>query len=52
MGIFDKLFGKKQTQKFTKNQTIQVKKGDAFISADQNSASKVIRPLTDEQKKS
>jgi len=54
MGILDKLFGKKQTennsQNSTETQTVQLKKGDTFISTDDNYGFKIIRPLTDQQR--
>jgi hypothetical protein len=50
MGIFDKLFGKKETKDGADTQTVQLKKGDTFISTGDNLGFKVIRKLTDEQK--
>lgn len=54
MGLFDKLFGGKQTGNQPKNltaaTTAQVGIGDRFISTGDNHGFKVIRPLTEEQK--
>lgn len=54
MGIFDKLFGKKdsknQSQEATESQPVQLKKGDVFISTGDNLGYKVLRKLTDEQR--
>lgn len=50
MGLLDKLFGKKEDK--VEKETVQLEKGDAFISADNDSGFKVIRPLTEEQKDS
>ena len=54
MGFFDKLFGKKQAEDNSQNsierETVQLKKGDTFISTGDNFGFKVIRPLTDEQR--
>ena len=50
MGLFDKLFGKKETKDAADTQTVQLKKGDTFISTGDNFGYKVIRQLTDEQK--
>ena len=54
MGLFDKLFGKKQAdnqpQKSPEIQTIQLQKGDTFISPDGNYGFKIIRPLTEQQR--
>jgi hypothetical protein len=54
MGFFDKLFGKKQTENNSENisetDTVQLKKGDQFVSTGDNLGYKVIRNLTDEQK--
>ena len=53
MGFLDKLFGKKQTENKTENldkEKIQFEKGDSFISLGNNSAYKIIKPLTEEQK--
>jgi hypothetical protein len=56
MGIFDKLFGKKQDENIPKNltktQTVQLKKGDTFISTGDNNGFKIIRPLTEQQRES
>jgi hypothetical protein len=53
MGLFDKLFGKRQTADSTQsstNETVQLQKGDRFISAGDNYGYKIIRPLTEKQK--
>ena len=50
MGIFDKLFGKKGNE--TEKGTIQLKKGDTFVSTDNLSGFKIVRNLTDKQKDS
>jgi len=50
MGIFDKFFGKKEAK--MEKETIQLKKGDTFVSTDNHSGFKIIRPLTDKQKES
>lgn len=54
MGLFDKLFGKKQTSDNTQNQTntetVQLQKGDTFISSGDDYGYKIIRPLTEEQR--
>ena len=54
MGIFDKLFSKKQngnnSEKSTETQTVQFEKGDTFISTDDYSGFKIIRPLTEQQR--
>lgn len=54
MGLFDKLFGKKQTvgntQSSTTTETVQLQKGDTFISTGDNYGFKIIRPLTEEQR--
>jgi len=51
MGIFDKLFGKKETSKqANETQKVELKKGDVFISTGDNSGYKVIRKLTDNQR--
>lgn len=54
MGLFNKIFGKKQTadnaQSATDKETILLLKGDTFISTGENYAYKTIRPLTDEQR--
>jgi hypothetical protein len=56
MGIFDKLFGKKQAENtsksLTETQTVHLKKGDTFISTGDNYGFKIIRPLTEEQRES
>jgi len=56
MGLFDKLFGKKQTQNNSKNstetETVQLDKGDTFISTGDNYGFKIIRPLTEGQRES
>jgi len=55
MGFFDKLFGKKQAENNSENinqtETVQLKKGDKFVSTDDNLGYKILRNLTDEQKK-
>src|SRR5664279_1501183 len=55
MGLFDKLFGKKQTvvnfQDFTESDTVELQKGDTFISTGDNYGYKIIRQLTEEQRK-
>ncbi len=48
MGIFDKLFGKKEQEKGK----VQLNKGDTFIAVDNNSGFIIIRPLSDKQKNS
>lgn len=52
MGLFDKLFGKKQTESNSSSEkpTARVSKGDEFISTGNNIGFKIIRTLTDEQK--
>jgi hypothetical protein len=54
MGLFDKFFKQKETKDNTqissKTETVQLQKGDTFISTGDNYAFKVIRPLTEEQK--
>ncbi len=54
MGLFDKLFGKKQSLDKSlvsaETEIVQLQKGDTFISTDNDSGFKIIRPLTDEQK--
>jgi hypothetical protein len=50
MGLFAKIFGKKDSK--IQKETVKMEKGDTFISTDNNSGFKVIRPLTDEQKES
>ena len=46
MGLFDKLFGKKQTgdntQSSTATETVQLQKGDTFISTGDNYGFKII----------
>jgi len=55
MRLFDKLFGKKQTvdnsQDFTESDTVELQKGDTFISTGDNYGYKIIRQLTEEQRK-
>jgi len=54
MGIFDKLFGKKQIEDNSQNvknkQTVRLEKGDTFIATGDKVGYKIIRTLTDEQK--
>jgi hypothetical protein len=56
MGIFDKLFGKKESkiqpikQDKTETQSVQLEKGEVFISVGDYLGFKVIRQLTDEQR--
>ena len=54
MGFFDKLFGKKQaennSENINKTETIQLKKGDKFVSTGDNLGYKILRDLTEEQK--
>jgi len=52
MGLFDKLFGKKKSvdNSFESAETVQLQKGDTFISTGDNYGFKIIRPLTEEQK--
>ncbi|UAY52086.1 hypothetical protein [Ferruginibacter albus] len=52
MGLFDKLFGKKASADTSQQptETIQLQKGDTFISTGNNIGFKIVRPLTDEQK--
>ena len=54
MGLFDKLFGKKQSidKSFDSPETeaVQLRKGDTFISTGDNYGFKIIRPLTEEQR--
>ena len=55
MRLFDKLFGKKQTvdnsKDFTESDTVVLQKGDTFISTGDNYGYKIIRQLTEEQRK-
>jgi hypothetical protein len=55
MGLLDKLFGKKQTvdnfQNSTESDTVVLQKGDTFISTGDNYGYKIIRQLTEEQRK-
>jgi hypothetical protein len=54
MRLFDKFFKQKQsrdnTQISSEIETVQLQKGDTFISTGDNHAFKIIRPLTEEQK--
>jgi hypothetical protein len=54
MGLFDKLFGGKKissnTQSLPATETIQLQKGDTFVSTGDNYGFKIIRPLTEEQR--
>jgi hypothetical protein len=53
MGLLDKLLKRKQTEnnaQSVENKTVQLKKGDTFISVGDNLGFKVVRPLTEEQK--
>ena len=53
MGLLDKLLRRKQTEsskQSAENKTIQLQKGDTFISVGDNLGFKVVRPLTEEQK--
>jgi hypothetical protein len=52
MGLFDKLFGKKTNSDTSQQatETVQLQKGDTFISTGDNIGFKIVRPLTDEQK--
>ena len=54
MGILDKLFGKKKAENNSGNkneiETVELKKGDKFVSAGDNIGYKISRDLTDEQK--
>ncbi|WP_019039719.1 glycohydrolase toxin TNT-related protein [Psychroflexus tropicus] len=54
MGILDKLFGKKKAENDSGNknetETVELKKGDKFVSAGDNIGYKISRDLTDEQK--
>lgn len=56
MGLFDKLFGKKQTQDNSQNstqvETVELEKGETFISTGDNYGFKIIRQLTEGQKES
>ena len=48
MGIFDKLFGKKESK--AENESVQLNKGEKFVAVDNESGFRIIRSLTDEQK--
>jgi len=52
MGLFDKIFDKKTNSDTSQQatETVQLQKGDTFISTGDNIGFKVVRPLTDEQK--
>ena len=54
MGIFDKLFGNNKTEKniqsSTETKTMQIEKGEVFISSGDNLGYKVIRQLSNEQR--
>jgi hypothetical protein len=54
MGLFDRIFGKRQTadntQSSTAKETVQLQKGDTFISTGDNYGYKIIRPLTEQQR--
>lgn len=52
MGLFDKLFGKKQAQDNSQNltETVRLEKGDTFISTGDNYGFKIVRPLTEQQR--
>lgn len=52
MGLFDKLFGKKDTKSPSGEETkrVQLERGDVLISIDDHTGYKVTRQLTDEQK--
>lgn len=54
MGLFDKFFGGKHVsdirQSLTETETVQLKKGDTFISTGDNYGFKIIQPLTEEQR--
>jgi len=52
MGLFDKLFGKKQAQDNLQNltETVLLEKGDTFISTGDNYGFKIIRHLIEEQR--
>ena len=56
MGIFDKLFGKKDSKTEQKDsrkeEKVQLNEGDKFVAVDNNSGYKIIRNLTTEQKDS
>ena len=56
MGFLDKLFRKKQTEDNSQNlaetETVQLEKGETFISTGDNYGYKVIRKLTEEQRES
>ncbi len=54
MGILDKLFGKKKVENNSGNkndtETVELKKGDKFVSTGDNIGYKISRDLTDQQK--
>lgn len=52
MGLFDRLFGKKNSSDTSKDltETVLMQKGDTFISTGDNFGFKIVRPLTEEQK--
>jgi len=52
MGLFDKLFGKKSSADTSQQpgETIQLQKGETFISTEDNIGFKIVRPLTNEQR--
>ena len=54
MGILDKLFGKKKVESNSGNktdtETVELKKGDKFVSTGDNIGYKISRDLTDQQK--
>ncbi|NCT08479.1 MAG: TNT domain-containing protein [Flavobacteriia bacterium] len=50
MGILDKLFGKKKVENKNDTETVELKKGDKFVSADDNIGYKISRDLTEQQK--
>jgi hypothetical protein len=54
MGLFNKLFGRKQTSDSIQNpsliKAVQLQKGDTFFLTGDNNGFKIIRPLTEEQK--
>lgn len=53
MGLFDKLFGKRQTADDTQSstrETVRLQEGDKFISTGDNYGYKINRPLTEKQK--